>query len=85
MVTFMCFYYIQQVNLANTNQFKAATVITKNDFNTTRLRTVIDNNENTCIQFPSYDNWIKIWLGNNANVGRITVKFNKSGKFSIYF
>ncbi|MES1922859.1 hypothetical protein MHBO_004388, partial [Bonamia ostreae] len=72
--------HIQQVNLANSDQFPHATVGTNKSFNTPYLRRVIDSDENTCIQLTDGEKWIKVWLAKDANVGVLTVTSKKSGK-----
>lgn len=72
------------MNLANSRQFPRATVSTHQDFETSRIRQVIDNDENTCTQLSDDEKWLKIWLGSDVNVGTITVKSNTPGEFELY-
>lgn len=70
------------MNLANSPAFQLPTVSTNQDLNTLRLRTAVDNNETTCKQFIGRDEWIKIWLGDNASVGTLTITSKEAGKLT---
>lgn len=72
------------MNLANNSAFPAATVSTSQALDSVQIRTTVDNNENTCYQFNGREEWMRIWLGENANVGTVTITSTTPGKYDIY-
>ncbi|XP_056002730.1 uncharacterized protein LOC125660811 isoform X2 [Ostrea edulis] len=61
------------VNLANNSAFPATTVSTSQALDSVQIRTTVGNNENTCYQFNGREEWMRIWLGENDNVGTLTI------------